>query len=196
MTTWESEGVSWTFEPCPSVGHAGLWWWISCQSGTRWWAWSQCCLPPSCHPSGQTPSSPQPTRSSASSAWWWCQPERWSLVILLYWWGKNGCFFFFNEYYLSNWDGLLLHGLMDGHSVILSHLNKSGVEKTMKTWHGHEQEKPSGAGEPLTLSNSSMHTTPPSARTMAPPSMMNPRVVGSLSTEAVRPAALLPFPEV
>lgn len=30
-------------------------------------------------------------------------------------------FFFFN---LSNRDGLLLHGLMDGHSVVLSHLNK------------------------------------------------------------------------
>lgn len=47
-----------------------------------------------------------------------------------------------------------------------------------------------------TLSNSSMQTTPPSASTMAPPSMMKPRVLGSRSTEAVRPAALLPLPEV
>ena len=36
----------------------------------------------------------------------------------------------------------------------------------------------------------------PSARTMAPPSMMKFRVEGSLITEAVRPAALLPFPDV
>lgn len=47
-----------------------------------------------------------------------------------------------------------------------------------------------------TLSNSSIQTTPPSARTMAPPSMMKFRDEGSLITEAVRPAALLPFPEV
>lgn len=52
------------------------------------------------------------------------------------------------------------------------------------------------AKNPFTLSNSSMHTTPPSASTMAPPSMMNPRVLGSLNTEAVRPAALLPLPDV
>ena len=48
----------------------------------------------------------------------------------------------------------------------------------------------------LTLSNSSIQTTPPSARTMAPPSMMKFRDEGSLITEAVRPAALLPFPDV
>jgi len=48
----------------------------------------------------------------------------------------------------------------------------------------------------ITLSNSSIHTTPPSARTIAPPSMMKLRETGSLITEAVRPAALLPFPEV
>ncbi|KAH9394341.1 hypothetical protein TYRP_004392 [Tyrophagus putrescentiae] len=46
------------------------------------------------------------------------------------------------------------------------------------------------------LSNSSMQTTPPSASTMAPPSMTKFRDVGSRMTEAVRPAALLPFPEV
>ena len=46
------------------------------------------------------------------------------------------------------------------------------------------------------MSNSSMQTTPPSASTMAPPSMMKPRVTGSRRTEAVSPAALLPFPEV
>lgn len=48
----------------------------------------------------------------------------------------------------------------------------------------------------FTLSNSSMQTTPPSARTMAPPSMMKFRDVGSLITDAVKPAALLPLPDV
>lgn len=47
-----------------------------------------------------------------------------------------------------------------------------------------------------TLSNSSMQTTPPSANTMAPPSIKKLREDGSLITEAVKPAALLPFPEV
>lgn len=41
-----------------------------------------------------------------------------------------------------------------------------------------------------------MQTTPPSASTMAPPSMKKLRDAGSLMTEAVRPAALLPFPDV
>lgn len=31
---------------------------------------------------------------------------------------------FLNWCYLSNWDGLLLHSLMDGDSVVLSHLSK------------------------------------------------------------------------
>uniref|UniRef100_A0A6B0UTH6 Putative secreted protein n=1 Tax=Ixodes ricinus TaxID=34613 RepID=A0A6B0UTH6_IXORI len=46
------------------------------------------------------------------------------------------------------------------------------------------------------LSNSSMQTTPPSANTMAPPSITKLRVDGSLMTDAVSPAALLPFPDV
>ena len=41
-----------------------------------------------------------------------------------------------------------------------------------------------------------MQTTPPSASTMAPPSMMKLLDTGSLITDAVRPAALLPFPDV
>ena len=41
-----------------------------------------------------------------------------------------------------------------------------------------------------------MQTTPPSARTIAPPSMIKLRETGSRITEAVRPAALLPFPDV
>ena len=48
----------------------------------------------------------------------------------------------------------------------------------------------------VTLSNSSMQTTPPSASTMAPPSMMKLRDAGSLMTDAVKPAALLPLPDV
>ena len=48
----------------------------------------------------------------------------------------------------------------------------------------------------LTLSNSSMQTTPPSASTMAPPSIMKLRDTGSLMTDAVNPAALLPLPDV
>ena len=48
----------------------------------------------------------------------------------------------------------------------------------------------------LILSNLSFQTTPPSARTMAPPSMMKLRDTGSLMTLAVSPAALLPFPDV
>lgn len=49
---------------------------------------------------------------------------------------------------------------------------------------------------PLILSNSSMHTTPPSAKTIAPPSNWNSPVLGSLITDAVRPAAEEPFPLV
>mmetsp|Transcript_5151 Transcript_5151/g.21026 ORF Transcript_5151/g.21026 Transcript_5151/m.21026 type:complete len:207 (-) Transcript_5151:272-892(-) len=45
------------------------------------------------------------------------------------------------------------------------------------------------------LSNSSMHTHPPSAKTIAPPSNMNPPSE-SLTTDAVKPAAEDPFPEV
>ena len=48
----------------------------------------------------------------------------------------------------------------------------------------------------FTLSNSSMQTTPPSARTIAPPSIMKLREAGSLMTDAVNPAALLPLPDV
>ena len=48
----------------------------------------------------------------------------------------------------------------------------------------------------LILSNSSMHTTPPSASTMAPPSNANSPELWSLTTVAVRPAALLPLPLV
>uniref|UniRef100_A0AAG5CRG8 Uncharacterized protein n=1 Tax=Anopheles atroparvus TaxID=41427 RepID=A0AAG5CRG8_ANOAO len=46
------------------------------------------------------------------------------------------------------------------------------------------------------LSNSSIQTTPPSASTIAPPSMTKLRVAGSRITDAVRPAALEPLPEV
>mmetsp|Transcript_19716 Transcript_19716/g.45707 ORF Transcript_19716/g.45707 Transcript_19716/m.45707 type:complete len:229 (-) Transcript_19716:926-1612(-) len=46
------------------------------------------------------------------------------------------------------------------------------------------------------LSNSSMHTTPPSASTIAPPSRKNSPVFGSLTTVAVRPAAEEPLPDV
>ena len=45
------------------------------------------------------------------------------------------------------------------------------------------------------LSNSSMHTQPPSAKTIAPPSNMKPPSE-SLTTDAVKPAAEDPFPEV
>lgn len=48
----------------------------------------------------------------------------------------------------------------------------------------------------LILSNSSIQTTPPSARTIAPPSSWNSPVAWSLKTEAVRPAAEDPFPLV
>ena len=48
----------------------------------------------------------------------------------------------------------------------------------------------------LTLSNSSIHTTPPSASTIAPPSIIKFLETGSLMTDAVKPAALLPFPDV
>ena len=41
-----------------------------------------------------------------------------------------------------------------------------------------------------------MQTTPPSASTMAPPSIMKLRDTGSLMTDAVNPAALLPLPDV
>ena len=41
-----------------------------------------------------------------------------------------------------------------------------------------------------------MQTTPPSARTIAPPSMANSPEFGSLIIEAVRPAADEPLPEV
>lgn len=47
----------------------------------------------------------------------------------------------------------------------------------------------------LILSNSSMQTIPPSARTIAPPSSWK-SPEGSLMTEAVRPAAEEPFPLV
>lgn len=47
----------------------------------------------------------------------------------------------------------------------------------------------------LILSNSSMQTTPPSARTMAPPSSWN-SPDASFRTEAVKPAADEPFPDV
>ena len=64
----------------------------------------------------------------------------------------------------------------------------------------HQQHRLSLTPRPLDdyliLSNSSMQTTPPSARTMAPPSMMKFRETGSLMTLAVSPAALLPFPDV
>mmetsp|Transcript_8990 Transcript_8990/g.21921 ORF Transcript_8990/g.21921 Transcript_8990/m.21921 type:complete len:260 (-) Transcript_8990:1443-2222(-) len=46
------------------------------------------------------------------------------------------------------------------------------------------------------LSNSSMHTTPPSASTMAPPSREKPPLELSLIMAAVRPAALEPLPDV
>uniref|UniRef100_V9IAW1 Uncharacterized protein n=1 Tax=Apis cerana TaxID=7461 RepID=V9IAW1_APICE len=46
------------------------------------------------------------------------------------------------------------------------------------------------------LSNSSIQTTPPSARTIAPPSITKFLVMGSLNTDAVKPAAELPFPDV
>ena len=41
-----------------------------------------------------------------------------------------------------------------------------------------------------------MQTTPPSARTIAPPSSWNSPVAASLITEAVKPAAEDPFPLV
>jgi hypothetical protein len=46
----------------------------------------------------------------------------------------------------------------------------------------------------LILSNSSIHTIPPSAKTIAPASIENSPVPGSLIILAVRPAAELPFP--
>jgi hypothetical protein len=48
----------------------------------------------------------------------------------------------------------------------------------------------------LILSNSSMQTTPPSARTNAPPSRWNCLVLGSWIMAAVRPAADEPLPLV
>jgi hypothetical protein len=50
--------------------------------------------------------------------------------------------------------------------------------------------------EDFILSNSSIHTTPPSAKTMAPPSSWNSPLEESLMTEAVRPAADEPLPLV
>lgn len=46
------------------------------------------------------------------------------------------------------------------------------------------------------LSNSSIHTIPPSAKTRAPPSIWNYPVEGSLFILAVKPAAEEPFPLV
>ena len=48
----------------------------------------------------------------------------------------------------------------------------------------------------LILSNSSIHTIPPSANTKAPPSKLNYLVLGSFIIAAVRPAADEPFPLV
>lgn len=98
------------------------------------------------------------------------------------------------RFYLCNRDGLLLHGFMDCNSVIFSHLfeNKRQSLQSLKA-SDHTSKL---AFQTPTLSNSSMQTTPPSASTMAPPSITNPRVCGSRRTEAVRPAALLPLPEV
>lgn len=48
----------------------------------------------------------------------------------------------------------------------------------------------------LILSNSSMQTTPPSAKTKAPPSKLNCLVLGSLMIAAVNPAAEEPLPLV
>jgi hypothetical protein len=46
------------------------------------------------------------------------------------------------------------------------------------------------------LSNSSIQTMPPSASTMAPPSIANSPELWSFIIEAVRPAALEPLPDV
>lgn len=85
---------------------------------------------------------------------------------------------------------------MDGHSVVLSHLNNKRHVLFLTLGDKIRRTQIFCNTNLCTLSNSSMQTTPPSASTMAPPSMMNPRVAGSLNTEAVRPAALLPLPEV
>lgn len=99
-------------------------------------------------------------------------------------------------WYLGNGDGLLLHGFVNGHSVVFSHLSDKEKSLAVILQRGQRLDGGQKKGKNPTLSNSSMQTTPPSASTMAPPSMMKPRVLGSRSTEAVRPAALLPLPEV
>ncbi len=48
----------------------------------------------------------------------------------------------------------------------------------------------------LILSNSSMQQTPPLAKTRAPASSVNEELLGECKMQAVRPAALLPFPLV
>lgn len=107
--------------PCLSAGHAGLWWWRSYQNGTRWWAWSRCCPRPWCRPSVRKLSWLQPAPSSESSGWWWCQPRKSPNVRFPSFCQSRVCFIE-TDIHLSNGDGLLLHGLMDRHPVVLSHL--------------------------------------------------------------------------
>jgi len=76
-------------------------------------------------------------------------------------------------------------------------LSPAALGSARSSWQPKGSGPRSHAGSPVgTLSNSSMHTTPPSASTMAPPSMKKLLEEGSRITEAVKPAALLPFPEV
>ena len=102
----------------------------------------------------------------------------------------------------GSWVGMLSHWLHKGIIHILAlqmELLHVDIPSPPKIQICHISWETHGVIKTLdwqTLSNSSIHTTPPSANTIAPPSITKFLETGSLMTDAVSPAALLPLPDV